>query len=406
MKIFVSTYACEPNLGSEIGVGWHWVLEMSKYFELWVLTRESNRKSIEPWIAEHPEYNGIHWLYYDLPRCARWWKKGLRGVRTYYNLWQWRSNAIVEKTMKEQGIEVFHHLTYGNAMWQVSRYGQQKHFIWGPIGGLETIPEEYSHHYGLTERIWAWTRRMAVMTLPMNRSFQRRCESAQLIICKTEATQNLIPEQYRHKSILMTDVACEEEKKTAPKIVQEAADVTKFITVGRLDAWRGFDLVIEAFNKLAQERSNVELCIVGRGRDKKRLDKLISKIPSSAKISMVGEVSCETYHALMQDSHVVVNAAVKEGAVTVAFDAITYGKPLVCIETGGYTRALNNIMCECVNLQSREQMIEDLKNGMKRFCKVENRQRAALEEERMIPSLNWSHKGQKIRDAILENCQS
>jgi hypothetical protein len=24
-KIFVSAYACEPDLGSEIGVGWHWV---------------------------------------------------------------------------------------------------------------------------------------------------------------------------------------------------------------------------------------------------------------------------------------------------------------------------------------------------------------------------------------------
>ena len=39
LKIFVSAYACEPASGSEIGVGWHWVLEMSKHFELWVLTR-------------------------------------------------------------------------------------------------------------------------------------------------------------------------------------------------------------------------------------------------------------------------------------------------------------------------------------------------------------------------------
>ena len=52
-KIFVSAYTCEPGLGSEIGVGWHWVLEMSKHFELWVLTRESNRGTIEPWIATH-----------------------------------------------------------------------------------------------------------------------------------------------------------------------------------------------------------------------------------------------------------------------------------------------------------------------------------------------------------------
>ena len=56
LKIFVSAYACEPNLGSEIGVGWHWVLEMSKFFELWVLTRESNRHTIEPWIDKHPAY--------------------------------------------------------------------------------------------------------------------------------------------------------------------------------------------------------------------------------------------------------------------------------------------------------------------------------------------------------------
>lgn len=405
MRIFVSAYACEPNLGSEIGVGWHWVLEMSKYFELWVLTRESNRKNIEPWIAEHPEYSGIHWLYYDLPRWARWWKKGLRGVRTYYNLWQWRSNAMVERTMKEQGIEVFHHLTYGNAMWNVSQYGQRQHFIWGPIGGLETIGEEFARFYSLKERLLVWTRRMAVKTLPLNNAFVRRCERANLIICKTEATRSLIPEPYRHKTLLMTDVACEERLVKMPLVQHDKADVTRFITVGHLDAWRGFDLTVEAFEKLAQEIPNVELCIVGEGGDRMRLEGLVGKMQSKAKIRFAGQVSGETYRSLMQESHVVINAAVKEGAVTVAFDAISYGKPLVCIETGGYTRALNNIMCECVALSTRDQVIEDLKNGMKRFCDEKNRQRAAAEEAGLMSSLSWTCKGLAIRNAILENCQ-
>lgn len=405
MKIFVSAYACEPNQGSEIGVGWHWVLEMSKYFELWVLTRESNRKNIEPWIAAHPDYSNIHWLYYDLPGWARWWKKGLRGVRTYYNLWQWRSDAVVEKTMKEQSIDVFHHLTYGNAMWQVSLYGQRQHFIWGPIGGLETIDEEFACHYGLKERLWAWMRRVMVKTLPLNHAYIRRCDRASLIICKTEATRNMIPEQYRKKTILMTDVACEERHKEVQSEQQEKKEVTKFITVGHLDAWRGFDLTIEAFEKLTQEMPNVELCIVGDGADRGRLERLIGKMQSKDKISMTGQVSGETYRRLMQECHVVVNAALKEGAVTVAFDAISYGKPLVCIETGGYTRALNNIMCECVVLSTRDRVIEDLKNGMKRFCDEENRRRAAIEELRLMSSLSWTCKGLAIRDAILENCQ-
>ena len=164
LKIFVSAYACEPSLGSEIGVGWHWVLEMSKYFELWVLTRKSNQSSIEPWITKYPEYNHIHFLYYDWPKWARFWKKGLRGVRTY-NIWQYCTNDIVKRTMQENDIHIFHHLTYGNVLWKVSKYGQMQFFVWGPVGGLESIPEEYSRHYNKKSQIIERIRRIATERL-------------------------------------------------------------------------------------------------------------------------------------------------------------------------------------------------------------------------------------------------
>ena len=88
LKVFISAYACEPNLGSEIGVGWNWMLQMSTFFELWVLTRKSNQSSIETWLSKNKDYNHINFLYFDLPYYLRFWKKGLRGVRTYYNIWQ------------------------------------------------------------------------------------------------------------------------------------------------------------------------------------------------------------------------------------------------------------------------------------------------------------------------------
>lgn len=175
-KIFISAYACEPGLGSEIGVGWHWVLEMSKNFELWVLTRRSNQHTIEPWIAEHPEYSHIHFLYFDLPKWARFWKKGLRGVRTYYNIWQWMTNGIVRRTMQENDIRIFHHLTYGNVLWKVSSYGQKQFFIWGPAGGVETIPEEYSRLYPRKMQLVEKVRRMVAANLKWNSGFKRRCK--------------------------------------------------------------------------------------------------------------------------------------------------------------------------------------------------------------------------------------
>lgn len=141
LKIFVSAYACEPGKGSEIGVGWHWVLEMSKYFELWVLTRANNESPILAWFAEHPqEDRGIHWLYYDCPEYIKRFKHQMRGVRRYYTLWQYMSNDIVKTTMRENNIQIFHHLTYGNVVWNVSSYGQKQFFVWGPVGGGRNNP--------------------------------------------------------------------------------------------------------------------------------------------------------------------------------------------------------------------------------------------------------------------------
>ena len=260
-KIFVSAYACEPGLGSEIGVGWHWVLEMSKHFELWVLTRESNRGTIEPWIALHLEFSGIHFLYFDLPKWARFWKKGLRGVRTYYNIWQMFTNRIVKRTMRENGIKVFHHLTYGNVLWKVSSYGQKQFFVWGPVGGLETIPAEYSTHYAGKSRIIEWVRRLAVKALPLNFGFKKRCKNADLMLCKTEITRDLIPAKDRERAVLFTDVAVEKQPIVA-NADSKANSAVEFITVGRLDAWRGFDLVIESFARVAKTNKNLQTNLV------------------------------------------------------------------------------------------------------------------------------------------------
>lgn len=400
-KIFVSAYACEPDLGSEIGVGWRWVLEMSKFFELWVLTRASNKKSIEPWISSHPEFSNIHFIYYDLPDWAKWWKKGQRGVRTYYNLWQWLSNGLVKQTMKDNNISIFHHVTYGNALWKVSSYGKKQTFVWGPIGGLETIPQEFSQFYSSKWKFIEWLRRFTVKMLPINIGYHNRCKNADLIICKTKATYDLIPEKHRSKAILMTDVAADIDLHTNSTIQEANTDgIVRYITIGRLDAWRGFDLAIEAFEKLAKKYNNVELCILGKGSEKQKLKELIAKQSANGKIKMLGQVTHDEYTELLQKTDVVVNAALKEGAVTVMFDSLAMGKPMVCVETGGYTRMLNNEVAEIVPIENRAQVIDGLLHGMERFYDECNRKKVAECAKQQLSLLDWEHKGLAIRDAL------
>ena len=429
-RIFVSAYACEPGLGSEIGVGWHWVLEMSKYFDLWVLTRRSNMPNINAWLAENPDFSNINFIYYDLPKWARFWKKGLRGVRLYYILWQLCSNNIVKRTMIENNISIFHHLTYGNALWNVSRYGSKQTFIWGPVGGLETIPENFSRHYDTKCRIIEKFRRFAVACAKLNVGFYYRCKQADIILCKTEHTLKRIPQRFAAKAILFTDVAADVIAHSDAAI-NMAADVTahsdiingsnppaahnassnsidkaiNFISVGRLDAWRGFDLVLEAFALARKQNNLLTLTIVGDGNDKSRLLSIVDKLDISSSVSFTGNVPMSEYKCLMNTADVVVNVALKEGAVTVSFDAVSLGKPLICLDTTGYTRCFSEKYAVIIPILERDVVIDKIKDAILTLANNEQRHQMSLNALNASSSLSWQNHGKHFRDILLDKLQ-
>lgn len=401
VKIFVSAYACEPGLGSEIGVGWHWILEMSRWAELWVLTRESNRQTIEPWIAQHPEHANIHFLYYDWPKWARFWKKGLRGVRTYYNLWQLSVNRLIRKTMKQNDIHRFHHLTYGNVLWPVSRYGSRQNFVWGPVGGLETIPAGFSRHFSLKSRILESVRRALVALTPCNLGFRNRCRRADVILCKTEITRSYIPAKYRHKAVIQTDVATEPQD--IPTLSVDETDKLssgplKLITVGRLDGWRGFDIAIEALASAIKKGVNAHLYIVGKGIDGARLKNLVTEKGLDEAVTFTGKVSGDEYMRLMRECDAVVNASLKEGAVTVSFDAMALGKPLICVDTTGYTRYFTDDYAVITPLTTRKEVIEGLAQGIIRVSDYDERFRMGKAAMEAASNFTWLARGEEIKN--------
>jgi hypothetical protein len=67
-----------------------------------VITRSNNRDVIESELVRSP-HPSMNLVYVDLPRWARSWKRGQRGVRLYYFLWQvaaLRRAKAVHKTVR------------------------------------------------------------------------------------------------------------------------------------------------------------------------------------------------------------------------------------------------------------------------------------------------------------------
>lgn len=405
IKIFVSSYACEPGKGSEIGVGWHWVLEMSKYFELWVLTRANNKEPIENYFKEHKEdEHGIHWIYYDCPDWIKKHKHQMKGVRTYYTLWQRLSNNLVKETMQKNNIEIYHLLTYGNAIWNVSSYGQKRFFIWGPTGGMDTIPLDYSKHYAFKYRIIEAVRRSVVWyQRKISISFRRKCKNANLIFCKAYSMYNAIPEKYRNKAILFTDVAMEEVNNTYNNTT-DRTDINQltYITVGRLDGWRGFDLLIEAFDGAMLINNNIKLKIIGEGIEEQHLKKMVKDKGLENNIIFTGQISMNEYRNEMKNCDVVLNACLKEGGVTNAFDCMTYGKPLICLDTGGYTRNFDDFCAIILTKENRAKTIKKIQDAIVKSFDSDLRVKLSDGMKQKGDKISWTIKGQDIRNEILK----
>jgi len=139
LKVLISAYACEPGKGSEPEVGWRWALEMSRFHDVTVVTRENNRPAIA---AELSRMTGPkpQFVYFDLDPLLLQMKKRLRMHRGYYVLWQRHGRKIVAEQVRRQKFDLLHHVTFATFRYPTAIWGHGVPCIWGPVGGVESIP--------------------------------------------------------------------------------------------------------------------------------------------------------------------------------------------------------------------------------------------------------------------------
>ena len=108
-----------------------------------------------------------------------------------------------------------------------------------------------------------------------------------------------------------------------------------------------------------------------------------------------------TYKDLMRNADVVVNASLKEGAVTVSFDSMAMGKPLICLDTTGYTRYFTNDYAILIPRKERAEVIQRLEEAMLRMTQPEERNRLGRKAQEISETFSWENHGKEIRNAIM-----
>ncbi len=340
-KILLSAYACEPNKGSEPGVGWHWALELARLgHDVWVLTRANNRPPIEAALAGRPSGSTPRFLYYDLPAWARWWKKGPRGVVLYYVLWQCGAYRIARKFHRQERFDLVHHITFGTVRHPSFMGNLRIPFVFGPVGGGEKAPWRLRFGCGARGCVLEALRDVLNFLVRFDPLMRRTFRQAERIYGASEKTLALLPRRYQAKATVQIaigyeggDVSPRTPADTSRAQVPEPG--LKLLYVGKFLYWKGMHLGLPAFAGLLKNHSDARLTMVGNGPEERRWRKLAKHLGISEQTNWISWVTLDELFKLYRQYDVLLYPSLHDSPGLQIVEAMAHGLPVVCLDLGG-----------------------------------------------------------------------
>lgn len=364
LNVLISAYACEPNKGSEPGVGWNVAKEMAKYHNVWVITRANNREVIKKELEVRP-VEGLNFLYYDLPKWLCWWKKGGQGVNLYYYLWQIGIYSVVKKKHQVINFDLIHHVTFVR-YWMPSFLSLLPvPFIWGPVGGGESAPPGLIRSLPLRYRLKESLRSIARWLGEHDPFVKMTACKANKIFAATEETRDRIKnltdkdaEVYPAIGVSQGEVA--QGKKDASFI---------FISVGRLHYLKGFIYGIKAFSRVVKKEPQCEYWVVGDGPLSEGLSILSESLGISHKVIFFGELPHHEVLQKIREADALVHPSMYESGGMVCLEALSLGKKLIIRDASGYAFFKEYELSYIVNESNSETgFVNELEEKMLEAC--------------------------------------
>lgn len=334
LRVLVSAYACEPGAGSEPGVGWNLVRELSEEHDLLVVTRSNNRGQIVEAIKALG-LRGVTFYYHDLPRWARWWKSGSRGVQLYYYLWQLSARRVVARLVESFQPHLVHHLTFGKYWAPTCLSGAGLPFVWGPLGGGETAPWRFLPDLGPSGTAYELMRIVARRVAELDPFVLGAARTATVALASTPETaarlRALGVRDVRYR--LQMGIAAEDLPASEPNDTHAPSSRVRFATMGRLLHWKGVHLAIKAL--AAGGPPGASLTVVGDGPQLASLKDLARTHGISDRVEFVGSLPRQHALKVLGKCDVFVHPSLHDQAPSAVFEALSLGKPVVCLALGG-----------------------------------------------------------------------
>jgi glycosyltransferase involved in cell wall biosynthesis len=343
MKVLLSAFACEPNVGSESAVGWNWALFLARAgHQVVVLTRSQSRPAIERTMNGGPPDPHLRFEYFDIPKPLRWQRRG--PLHVHNALWQWLGAAFAKELHRREQFDCVHHVTYAGLRSPIFMGKLGIPFIFGPVGGGERAPWRLRRGYSLYGLIYDAARDAANFLIPFTPFMTDTFASAERIYVTSRETMQLMPRRFRNKAQIELAIGSEELASTVGRVPRPRAPhdaCFRVLFAGRFVDYKGMHLGLPAFARFIEADPNARLTMVGEGPAKRRWQKLAQDLGIVANVEWLPWQDREAMADLYAGHDVLLFPAMHDSGGMVVLEAMNHGLPVVCLKLGGPATLVN-----------------------------------------------------------------
>jgi glycosyltransferase involved in cell wall biosynthesis len=329
-RILLSAYACEPDRGSEPGVGWGWATELARVgHQVTVLTRAANRAAIDSKAAP----KNLRFVFFDLPRWTQRMRQLPGGKALYYVLWQWLAARVVRRRFPSLPFDLVQHVTYVSVRFPSFMGSLGIPFYFGPVSGGEAVPPTLRAGFPAGARCKEGLRDLSNRLVALDPLMRRTFRQASRILV-TRDTLPLLPHGIGSKVVQALAVGLPgrgpEPRETRRKISQLRA-----LYAGRLLHWKGVDIALHAVALARDAGCDIHFTVVGDGPARERLVKLCGKLRLEGTVRWMGRVPQSQVGEFYRDADVLLFPSLRDSGGMVVLEALSHGLPVITTNLGG-----------------------------------------------------------------------
>ena len=371
LEVLVSAYACGPNRGSEIGMGWNWVTALARRCRLTVITEAEFDDERAPAISKldllaEPVFHSI-----DIGEAARsrCWNQGDWRFYSDYRVWQRRAHDLAKRLLTTQRFDLVHQLNMigyrePGYLWRLALP-----FVWGPVGGHVQMPVRFLPTLGLKGAAYHVLRNLAnAAQMRMSPRVRKAARRASVLIASTPDDASAMARLHDIDTVVLNETGSDpgHPAPPTPKSVS-TGDTLRIVWCGKFASRKALPLALRALARA--EPTPMHLDIVGTGPGVGKLKALASELNIAGRCTWHGRVPHAEALRLISENHCMLLSSLQEAATTVVMEALSCGIPVICHDTCGFGEVVNSRCGLKVPLVSPTRSISGFAQALQRLAR-------------------------------------